>query len=56
MTSSDSLHYVVNYTKYAWRKGDVVSALFLDIKGMFSSVILECLIHDMSMRGPDAIH
>ena len=35
----------------AWRKGQVVSALFLDIKSAFPSVILSQLIHDMQWRG-----
>src|SRR5882724_3551040 len=50
-TTSDSLHYVTKYTKDMWRKGDVVSALFLDIKGAFPSIILSCLIHDMRYQG-----
>ena len=28
-----------------------MAILFLDIKGAFPSVILECLIHDMRSRG-----
>src|SRR5882672_8149571 len=37
--------------KDAWRKGQVVSALFLDIKSAFPSVVLSQLIHDMRRRG-----
>src|SRR5882672_9825355 len=50
-TTSDSLHYVVKYIKDAWRKGEVVSTLFLDIKGAFPSIILEWLVHNMRSRG-----
>jgi hypothetical protein len=37
--------------KDMWRRGNVVGALFLDIKGAFPSVILERLIHNMRCRG-----
>jgi len=50
-TTTNSLHYVTKLTKDAWRKGEVVSTLFLDIKGMFPSVILNQLIHDMRTQG-----
>jgi len=46
-STSDSLHYVTRFVKDAWRKGQVVSALFLDIKSAFPSVILSQLIHNM---------
>jgi len=39
-TTTDSLHYVVKLTKDTWRKGEVISTLFIDIKGTFPSVIL----------------
>ena len=50
-TTSDSLHYVTMFVKDMWRKKEVVSTLFLDIKGMFLSVVLSRLIHDMRSRG-----
>ena len=46
-TTTDSLHYVVKYVKDAWRKNKVLSALFLDVKSAFPSVVLERLTHDM---------
>jgi len=46
-TTSDSLHYVTKFTKDTWRKGEVVSALFLNIKSAFPSVRLKRLTHDM---------
>jgi len=37
--------------KDAWRRKEVVSALFLDIKSTFPSVVLEWQAHDMRKRG-----
>ena len=37
--------------KDTWRRQEVVSALFLDIKSTFPSVVLEWLVHDMRNRG-----
>jgi hypothetical protein len=37
--------------KDAWRKGQVASILFLDIKGAFPSVDINQLIHNMKKRG-----
>jgi len=37
--------------KDTWRRKEVVSALFLDIKSAFPSVVLEWLVHDMRKRG-----
>ena len=50
-TTSDSLHYVAKFTKEAWRKGEVVSTLFLDIKSTFPSVRLKRLTHNVRSRG-----
>ena len=48
---TDSLHYVTKFMKDAWWKGEVVSALFLDIQSAFPSVVLSQLVHDMRQRG-----
>ena len=37
--------------KDAWRKGQVVSTLFLDVKGVFPSIDTNQLIHNMKKRG-----
>jgi len=37
--------------KDAWRKGQVASTLFLDVKGAFPSVDINRLIHNMRKRG-----
>jgi len=50
-TTTDSLHYVTKFVKDAWRKQEVVSALFLDIMSAFPSIMLEQLVHDMRIRG-----
>jgi len=42
------------FVKDAWRKKEVVSALFLDIKNAFLSIIPTWLIHDMRDRGVPA--
>ena len=36
-STTDALHLVVKFIKDAWRRGEVVSALFLDVKGAFPS-------------------
>jgi len=50
-TTTDLLHYVTKFIKDAWRRQEVMSALFLDIKSAFPSVMLEQLVHDMRTRG-----
>ena len=50
-SSTDTLHYVVAAAKDAWRRGKVLGALFLDIRGAFPSVILERLLHNMRTKG-----
>ena len=46
-STSDLLHYVTKTAKDTMGKGKVVSVLFLDIKGAFPSINLDCLVHDM---------
>ena len=43
--------YIVQTIKDTWRKGNNIGALFLHIKGVFPSIILEKLIHNMRCRG-----
>jgi hypothetical protein len=50
-TTTDAIHYAVKAAKDAQRRGKVLGALFLDIKGAFPSVILERLTHNMRCRG-----
>ena len=49
--TTDALHPTVKFIFDQWRKGNVVSALFLDIKEAFPSVEVNELIHNMRMKG-----
>ena len=55
-TMMDSLHYVTKYMKDSWRRTEVMSALFLDVKSAFPSVVLEQLGCDMRQRGVPATY
>jgi hypothetical protein len=50
-TTTDSIHLLTKTVKDTWHKGQVVSTLFLGIKGAFPSVDVNCLIHNMRKRG-----
>ena len=50
-TTTDSIHLLTKTIKDAWRKGQVASALFLDVKGAFPSVDTNRLLHNMKKRG-----
>jgi hypothetical protein len=50
-TMTDSIHLLMKTVKDAWRKGQVAFTLFLDVKGAFLSVDINCLIHNMRKRG-----
>jgi len=39
-TTTDSLHFVTKFVKDAWRKREVVSTLFLDVKSVFLNMLL----------------
>jgi len=56
MGTTDSIHIVVKMIKDAWRKGLVASVLFLDVKGVFPSVAMDTLIHELQMRGVPKEH
>jgi hypothetical protein len=45
------MHYITQRVKNAWRKGRVVSTMFLDVEGAFLNAVLEQLIHNMRMKG-----
>ena len=45
------IHLLTKTVKDAWRKGLVISTLFLDIKGAFPSIDMNRLIHNMRKRG-----
>ena len=50
-TTTDSIHMLTKTVKDAWRKGQVASALLLDVKSAFPSVDINRLIHNMRKRG-----
>jgi ribonuclease HI len=55
-TASDAVHLLVHHIKGEWRKGKVVSVLFLDIEGAFPNAVNEQLIHNLkNRRVPKAI-
>jgi hypothetical protein len=45
-TTTDTLHLLTYRTKDAWRKGNVASVLFLNIKGAFPNAAPEKLIRN----------
>ncbi|KAJ3518307.1 hypothetical protein NMY22_g13741 [Coprinellus aureogranulatus] len=49
-TTTDALHYLVMRIKQAWRRGDVVSVLFLDVEGAFPNAVTDKVLHNMRKR------
>lgn len=55
-STTDSIHLMVDRIKQLWREGNVVSVLFMDVKGAFPSVDLDVLYHELKLLGvPDEI-
>ena len=50
-TITDSVHLLVKTVKDSWRKNQVSSALFLDVKSAFPSIDINGLIHNMRKLG-----
>lgn len=50
-TTTDALHLLIDRVKTAWRCGNVMSIMFLDVKSAFPSVVPDRLIHDMRKKG-----
>jgi hypothetical protein len=48
--TTNSLHLLTDTTKAAWQKEQVVSVLFLDIKGAFPNAVTNRLLHNMRKR------
>jgi len=44
----DAIHYLVQRIKEAWRKGKVVSILFLDVEGAFPNAVTDRLVHNLT--------
>lgn len=49
--TTDSVHLMIKEIKDAWRRGEVTSTLFLDVKGAFPSVAMDVLLHEMRLMG-----
>jgi Reverse transcriptase (RNA-dependent DNA polymerase) len=49
--TTDLIHMLTKTVKDAWHKGQVISTLFLDVKGAFPSVDINRLIPNMRNRG-----
>ena len=54
--TTDAIHTLIASVKNAWRRGDVVSVLFLDVQSAFPSTVPKRLFHNMRMRGVPAIY
>lgn len=48
-TTTDALHLLTQRVKNAWRKGELVSILFLDIQSAFPNVVQTRLIEDLKI-------
>lgn len=49
-TTTDALHYLVMRIKQAWRRGNVVSVLFLDVEGAFPNAVTSKVLHNLRKR------
>ena len=49
-STTDAVHLLIHQVKEAWRKGKVVSILFLDIEGAFPNAVMGRLLHNMRKR------
>ena len=49
-STTDALHYVEQYIKNSWHKGNIVSTLFLDIQAAFPTMCKEKLIENTRAR------
>ncbi|QRV80136.1 Reverse transcriptase from transposon X-element protein [Ceratobasidium sp. AG-Ba] len=50
-TTSDSMHTLTSFIKNAWRNGDVVAGLFLDVSGAFPNASPSMLAHNLRKSG-----
>lgn len=50
-STTDSIHLMIDRIKQLWREGNVVSVLFMDVKGAFPSVNLKMMYHELRLLG-----
>ena len=48
--TTDAVHALVDKIKTAWRRGKVVSILYLDVEGAFPNAVTDRLIHNLRRR------
>ena len=48
--TTDAVHVLVDKVKSAWRRGKVVSILYLDVEGAFPNAVTDRLIHNLRRR------
>jgi ribonuclease HI len=48
--TTDAVHSLVDKVKSAWRRGKVVSILYLDVEGAFPNAVTDRLIHNLRRR------
>ena len=49
-TTTDALHLLTHQIKTEWRQRNIISVLFLDVKGTFPNAIPERLVHNLCNR------
>jgi ribonuclease HI len=49
--TTDAVHTLADKVKTAWRRGNVVSVLFLDVEAAFPNAVTDRLIHNLRRRG-----
>lgn len=54
--TTNALHALTAYIKNTWQKRQVVTALFLNVKGAFPSIVVSKLLHNMRMKGVPKIY
>jgi len=54
--TTDAVHILEDKIKSAWRKGKVVSVLFLDVEGAFPNAVNDRLIYNLHKRRIPEIH
>ena len=54
--TTDAVHVLVDKVKSAWRRGKVVSILFLDVEAAFPNAVTDRLLHNLRRRRTPAVY
>ena len=46
-----AIHQLADFVSRGWRQKDAAGAIFLDVAGAFSSVIIRALVRDLRAKG-----